>query len=461
MPLPPEYPHQIEAREWLSDPSRPRAMLADEAGCGKCRPLLESAIEPVLVVAPAMVINSGTWDDEIALWTPDIDVTQVPYTSIAQRATRGRVPRDYNGFPMTPLKPEYQRRWGTVILDECHYIKGRKTSWSNAIKELNALNLMQDTGTPIPNWAHEAFIPLQVMWPDRARSGHELGSYWRWANEWFEVNEKVFKRGMAPSRQVGDLRKDRTWDEFREANWGDRFLRRLRVDVLKDLPPLTIQPWKVPMVGEQLKVYRRLKKDFVAWLDSGTEVAAWSNPALLVHLAKLSTGLEVLDPNYAGSPTGKIKALGEILWSRARQTLVVAHFRDTVEACYRASKDVGKSAAVIHGGTSKQNVINAIRAFQRGEIDTLCASITMIAEGMTLHQGGADMVIRVERTATPSRNDQVIRRLHRIGQERPVFVVDLLTPGSYDTGQQKMLEGKTDQQVKALGDDALMRELIL
>ena len=70
---PPAYPHQIEARKWLSDSNRPRAMLADEAGCGKCRPLLESAIEPVLIVAPAMVINSGTWDDEIALWTPGID----------------------------------------------------------------------------------------------------------------------------------------------------------------------------------------------------------------------------------------------------------------------------------------------------------------------------------------------------------------------------------------------------
>jgi SNF2 family DNA or RNA helicase len=407
-----------------------------------------------------MVINSGTWDDEIALWTPDIDATQVPYSSIAQRAERGRVPRDQNGFPMTPLKPEYRRRWGTVILDECHYIKGRKTSWANAVLELNALNVMQDTGTPIPNWAQEAFMPLRSMWPERARAGHELGSYWRWVGEWFDINEKIFKRGAAPSREVGDLREDRTWDEFREANWGDRFLRRLRDDVLKDLPPLAVQKWKVPMAGEQLKVYKRLKKDFVAWLDSGAEVAAWTEPGLLVKLAKLSTGIEVLDPTYTGNPTGKIKALGEILWGRDRQTLVVAHFRDTIEACARASTAVGKKSAIIHGGVSKDSVVGAIRAFQQGRIDTLCASITMIAEGMTLHQGGADMVIRVERTATPSKNDQVVRRLHRIGQTRPVFVVDLETPGSYDSKQTKMLEGKTDQQVKALGDD-LLRELIL
>ena len=453
-------PHQTEAIEWLSDSSRPRAMLADEAGCGKSLPLLKAAMEPVLIVAPAMVINSGTWDDEIEKWASGIDATQVPYSSIAQRAERGRVPRDQNGFPMTPLKPEYRRKWGTVILDECHYIKGRKTSWANAVLELRALNVHQATGTPIPNWAQEAFMPLRSMWPEKARAGHELGSYWRWVKEWFDINEKIYKRGDAPSREVGDLREDRTWEEFREENWGDRFLRRLREDVLKDLPPLTIQPWKVPMAGEQLKVYRRLKKDYVAWLDSGAEIAAWSEPGLLVQLAKLSTGVEVLDPTYTGSPTGKIKALGEILYSRSRQTLVVAHYRDTVEACARASQQVGKSSMVIHGGKSDTEKTRAIRAFQRGEIDTLCSSIIMIAEGVTLHQGGADTVIRVERTATPSKNDQVIRRLHRIGQERPVHVIDLTTPGSYDAKQDALLARKTDQQMRALGED-ILRELIV
>ena len=457
---PEPLPHETSGIEWLSDPKRPRAMLADEAGLGKSMQMLGAAIEPVLIVAPAMVINSGTWDDEIATWAPGIDATQVPYSSIAQRGAKGSVPRDSNGFPLTPLKPEYRKRWGTVILDECHYIKGRKTSWANAVLELRALNWYLATGTPIPNWAHEAFMPLRAIWPDKARAGHEYGSYWRWANQWFEVNEKVYRQGARPSREVGDLRTDRTWEEFRQENWGDRFLRRLRKDVLKDLPPLTMQTWKTPMAGEQLKVYKRLRKDFIAWLESGKEIAAWSEPGLLVMLAKLTTGLEVLDPTYRGAPTGKIKVLGEMLWSRDRQTLVVAHFRDSVDACARASEAVGKKAGVVHGGVSSGARTEAIRAFQRGQIDTLCASILTISEGLTLHQGGADTVLRVERCATPSKNDQVIRRLHRIGQEWPVFCVDLETPGSYDSRLTKMLVGKTDQQIKALGDD-ILRELIV
>lgn len=450
-------PYQEVGIEWLID--RERALLADEAGLGKSVQLLESATEPVLIVAPAMVLESGTWDDELAKWAPGMEATQVSYSSIAQRSTRGKVPRDSNGFPMTPLKPEYRGHYGTAILDECHYVKGRKTSWAVACSKIDADRLEMGTGTPIPNWAQESFMLLRQLRPEEARPGHDYGSYWRWASKWFHVGN-----GRFGQREIGDLRDEEhaascweceekrpvTWEEFRAANWGDLMLRRLREDVLQDLPPLTMQRWRTPMSPEQKKVYRELKKNFISFLDSGASVEAWSEPGLLVKLAKLCTGLEVLDPT--SKPTGKVKVLAEILSDRPRQTLVIAHFRDSVDACAKAALSIGQSVGVVRGGLKSSERSAAIRAFQRGEIDTLCASVNTISEGMTLHQGGADQIIRVERSATPSKNEQVLRRLHRIGQERPVHCIDLITPASYDENILAMLEAKTDQQVKALGD---------
>lgn len=428
--------------------------------------MLEAAIEPVLIVAPAMVLESGTWDDELAKWAPGMEATQVSYSSIAQRGTRGRVPRDFNGFPMTPLKPEYRGHYGTVIEDECHYVKGRKTSWANALLDIDTDRLEMGTGTPIPNWAQESFMLLRALRPEDAKPGRPLGSYWRWAKQWFHVGN-----GRFGQREIGDLRDEEhvskcwecesmrpvTWEEFRIANWGDQMLRRLREDVLQDLPPLTVQRWRTPMSVDQKRVYKELKKNFVAWLDSGVEVSAWSEPGLLVKLAKLTTGLEVLDPT--SKPSGKLKVLAEILSDRPRQTLVVAHFRDSVDACAATARSIGQRVGVVRGGLTSGERTQAIRAFQRGEIDTLCASVNTISEGMTLHQGGADMVIRAERSATPSKNEQVLRRLHRIGQERPVHCIDLVTPNSHDEKILAMLEAKTDQQMKALGD-AEMRELV-
>lgn len=435
------FQHQKDGIAWLE--GRDRALLADEAGLGKTGQMLLSAKEPALVVAPAMVLESGTWDDEIALWTPGMDVTQVSYSSVAQRGIRGRVPRDANGFPLTPLKPEYRKRWASVRLDEAHYIKGRKTSWSNALMKLDSDDIKSATGTPIPNWAQEAYMLLKLLWPEKAKAGQDLGSYWRWAKEWFVV-EKDFFGAM----QVGDLREDRTWDQFREVNWGDRMIRRYRADCL-DLPPLTHQNWYVKMSAEQAMLYKRLKADFIAWTEGGVEIDVWSEPGMLVKLAQLATGLEVLDPS--SKPTGKLKVLETILQDRPAPTLVVAHFRNSIDAIERTCRRMGLSVGKVRGGMTSTERRASIRGFQAGELQVLVASINTISEGLTLHQGGADQIIKVERSFTPSKNEQVDRRLHRIGVEHPIHSIDLITKNTIDERQIRILEGKTDQQVKALG----------
>lgn len=443
MVAPPLLQHQVEGIEWLQH--RPRALLADEAGLGKSAQALLVAEEPVLIVAPAMILESGTWDDEIALWSPGIDATQVSYSSIAQRGKRGTVPRDANGFPMTPLKPEYRRRYGSVILDEAHYIKGRKTSWVHAISKLDSDLIRMLTGNPIQNWAQEAFMLLCMLWPDKARAGHEFGSYWRWAKEWFEV-EKDFFGAMQVGEALDDT--DEGWARFREENWGDRMIRRYREDCL-DLPPLTHQDWFVRMSAEQQKLYRQLKKDFVAWLDSGVEISVWSEPGMLVKLAQLATGTRVLDPS--AKLDGKLAVLKTILSDRPEPTLVVAHFRDSVDQCQRVAEELGLRVGKSRGGMTSTERSQAIRGFQRGELDVLVASVNTVSEGLTLHQGGADQIVKVERSWTPTKNEQVDRRLHRIGVLKPVHSIDLITLGTVDVHMDKVLKEKTDQQIKALG----------
>jgi SNF2 family DNA or RNA helicase len=368
------------------------------------------------------------------------------------RGPKGTVPRDPNGFPRVPLRSELKRRWGTVIVDEAHYIKGRKTWWSGCVQELGNYTdrVILLTGTPLQNWAHEAFTLLQMIYPEKAKAGAELGSYWRWVKRWFQVGSHWSQY------DVGDLLPGLTWEEFRAQTWGENYLLRLRENCL-DLPPLTIQPWKVHMGAEQKRVYKQLKKDYVTWLDSGAEVSAWSTAGQVTQLAKCATGLEVLDPSHGHKGSAKLKALEELLIDRPRQTLVVGHFQNTVEACSRAAKRAGRTAAVVHGQTPKSQRVHAIRAFQSGTIDVLCASVGTISEGLTLHQSGCDQIIRVEKSWVPSRNEQVVRRLHRIGQENPVLCIDLCTVGTMDEKQDDLLKKKTDQQALALGIHELRR----
>ncbi len=449
--------HQVRGIDWLND--RSTGLLADEPGLGKTVQLLRSAIEPVLVVAPAMVLESGTWDDEIEKWAPGMDVTQVAYTNTYVGAG-GRVRRAEFNVPIVQLKPQYRQRWGSVILDEAHYLKGRKTSWTHALKDwIRTDKMMLATGTPIPNWAHEAFMLLQFIYPDEAKPGKRYGSYWRWVNTYFEVSASRYN---PQAKEIGTLKawygghrpNEQDWARFREENWGDRILLRLREDCL-DLPPLTEQDWKVRMTGEQEKAYKALKRDFITWLDDGTEVQAWSEAALMVKLLKCATGLEALDParlvrNPKLKPTGKFAMLASIFEDRPRQTIVSAHFRDSVEAAHRLALKMGRRSAIVHGGISSAERTLAIRGFQRGEVDVLCASLHTIREGMTLHQAGCDQIVTLERSWTPSYNDQLKRRIHRIGQDKPVTVINIVADKTLDLRVLKLLHAKTDEQMKAL-----------
>jgi SNF2 family DNA or RNA helicase len=338
-----------------------------------------------------------------------------------------------------------------VIFDEAHYLKGRKTHWTAAAKQIKADRTFLLTGTPLPNWAHEAFTLLQLLYPDETQPGRVFGSYWRWVAEWFDIGELRGKGGrVISSHVVGAFRKDREWADFINENWRDRMLLHKREECL-DLPPLTQQTIYVDMTPAQAKAYKELKRDFITWLEGGEEIAVWSQAGQLIKLAQCATGLET----FGGVGSAKLAALQVLLTDRGQPTLVVAHFRASVEACWHQAEASGKRASFLHGGSSNAVRHSVIREFQEGRLDVLCATIDTISEGLTLNV--ADQVIKVERSWRPSRNEQVIRRIHRIGQTRPVTSIDLVTRDSVDERVIEVLAGKSDQQVKALGIEQLRR----
>jgi SNF2 family DNA or RNA helicase len=422
--------HQHAGVEWLR--LMGRAALLDEPGLGKTAQLILGATEPALIVAPAMIHDGGVWADEIKRWRPDLDATLVSYHGVVRKDGRKSLPAP---------APDLKRAWGTLILDEAHNIKNRNANWTKALTKLStegyAERVFMATGTALPNWAHEAYTQLCLLHPHRAKRGGELGSYWRWAERWFDI-ESVEHRGQE-HLEIKELRKGRTWEEFREVNWGDRALRRLRADCL-DLPPMTEQIIRVKLTAKQRKAYNELRKDFVTWLETGEEIAAWNHADQFSKLARMMTQL-----NGEGA---KLDALAALLQDRTQPTLVVAHYRESVAAAHAVAGQLGKTPAIIDGATSKARRRELCQRFQAGQIDVLCATIDTIREGLTLH--AADCVIFLERSYVPSRNTQTRDRIYRIGQERPVSAITLVAEGTLDYHISSLLQEKTDQQMEAL-----------
>lgn len=447
--------HQLGDIEWIHHAER--GLLGNEPGLGKSR----SAIEAFdgghnLVIAPNLVVAGGTWDDELEKWSADPSKWTIATFSILNERTR--TGKGSGTRPEKRLREPLRGSWDAVVVDEAHYIKGRDTSWTWATEQITKCSdsVLLMTGTPIPNWAHELFTLLRIIYPKQAHPGKDFGSFWRWAGTWFDTSPSPYSNGK-PS--IGEMlncdpscSNRPAWEpcvhyrDFAEQNLGGQFRRILREDAL-DLPPLTRTTVRVPLDTATRKAYTALKKDFFARLEDGTIVSSWSQGSLNMMLQRVTTSPWFLNP--VGKPRGgKLERLKFDLQARSRPTVVFAHFQDSVEACAAVSRDLGLRTGYVHGGVPRRSQGEAIRAFKRGALDVLVGSLETLSESFTFTQ--ADMAILVEMSFKPSRNEQARRRIHRIGQDRPVTILEYVTPNTVDSNKMKLLETKTDHQMRVL-----------
>jgi len=440
--------HQVTGVEYLK--RTPRALLADEPGLGKTAQALLAAEPPVLIVAPAML--SGVWADEVALWRPEWEAGRdwewVSYSSLCERVSAVAESGRKTSKALGRAKRELHRRdWHTIVYDEAHYLKGRKSKWTKAALGLESERVVMLTGTPIPNWSHELFILLRIL---HGVKDPDYRSYWRFIETWFTWWNPPWGDGR--QREIGGLKGGVTWEDFAVGTGLDRLmLRRLRDEVLRDLPPLTEQTILVKMGAAQRKAYNELKKDYYTYVEeAGEEVAAFSDGGLYVKLAKMTTGLPVaLEQPTLAKGSAKLDALRELLQEREGSPVVVfCHFRMTAQCCVDLGICEGRKVGLIMGGIGQADRVETVRAFQSGELDMLVGTLATLSEGVTLTE--ADTCIFVEHSWRPSQNEQGMRRLHRIGQTRPVTVIHLVTEDSLDQRILALLATKQGQQVAAL-----------
>lgn len=434
------YPYQQEGVEFLR--SRTHAYLGDDMGLGKSVQLIRASQGKTLVVAPAMLIDSGNWQNEIDRWADDPSrFTLTAYTRLPGR----------NGSRMSNQpRPEFDQDWDTVVFDEAHYLKNRNAIRTQVAKRITrrAKRVYLASGTPIPNWAHELFVPFQMLHPDEDRAGMTYGSYWNWVEKWFRVSNSPFSRGaLEIGKLIGCTREcsKRPVDDpcdhylrFARENFRGTMIRRLRDEVLDDLPDLHHQRVPVAMTTKQWKAYRDIREECIAGA-AGSELVAWSAASQHTYLDQITTSLGMLSEDPLRD-SGKFERLAMDLENRTHPTVVVGHFKATVDGVAQVAQKLGKTCGVIHGMTPKATREQVVRDFQAGKIDVLAGTYDTISEGLTLT--AADLMILVEISYKAARNQQVIRRIHRIGQERKCMVLEYYATGT--KGQKTLDSAKRD-----------------
>ena len=419
-------PYQEDGFRWLSRLSRwgAGACLADDMGLGKTVQALALLIAraregPALVVAPTSVV--ANWLDEARRFAPTLRTRS--YTGPA--AARARQMEDLG--PLDVVVTTYGllhididtlagTEWSTVVLDEAQAIRNPATKRARAARKLKAGFRMVTTGTPIQNNLVDLYSLFAFINPGM------LGSM------------KRFRENLAvPIERDGDpaarTRLRRLISPF--------VLRRVKAEVLDDLPPRTEVMLKVEMSPEETAFYEALRRRAVDDLEAlahGDSDAGENRLQVLAHLTRLrlaSCNPRLVRPE--GPPSSKLKAfaamLDELRESRHR-VLVFSQFVRHLKLIEGHLIEAGVPYQYLDGSTPAKKRAERVAAFQSGEGDAFLISLK--AGGTGLNLTAADYVIHMDPWWNPAAEDQASDRAHRIGQTRPVTIYRLVARGTIE-----------------------------
>lgn len=419
------YPYQQEGVDFLLD--KRRALLADEMGLGKTRQAIATIVRasalPALVVCPKSL--SPGWRDEIRELAPTARVQVVNGSSlISQRA-------DFTIINYDVVQKRLLGLLGlnikALVLDESHYVKNEEAQRSQAVDALK-LSLPSDcvmlciSGTPILSRPAELINQLKLI--DRLDDVGGEDFFW----EYYCAK---------------DPRGAQNLTHLNEALRSSCMIRRLKRDVLKDLPPKT---WiNVPVELDNEPEYRHAEQQFLDWLAD--HVTADEEGRMKVERAARAEALVRLGVLRRLSAEGKIDgivewvdnfmALGE---SEGEKLVLFAHHQRVQQSLFErlsAYRPLRISSAV----TDAEKRGEIVKTFQTDARRRLIVC-SLQAAGVGLTLTAASDVAFAELGWTPAAMDQAADRCHRIGQKDAVMAWTLTAPNTIDQRLQELIDNK-------------------
>jgi hypothetical protein len=414
--------YQSEGYRWLARLVHwgAGACLADDMGLGKTVQALAMILArapegPTLVLAPMSVCSN--WISEARRFAPTLQPKRFGEGD-REQMLESAGPFDLIVSTYGLLQTEGERlagvTWSTIVADEAQAFKNATTKRSQAIMKLNAGFRMITTGTPIENHLGELWNLFRFINPGL------LGSL-----------ESFNQRFAAPIEQRQDSGARQRLRQLLKPF----ILRRLKIDVLSELPPRTEVTLELEFSAAEAALYEALRRQAIERLESEESTPGQKRMQLLAEIMRLRRAcchprLALPDSDI---PSAKLDAFGEIvdeLLENRHKALVFSQFVDHLKLI-RAHLDArGVRYQYLDGSTPEIKRKAAVAAFQAGEGDLFLISLR--AGGSGLNLTAADYVIHMDPWWNPAVEDQASDRAHRIGQERPVTIYRLITKGTIE-----------------------------
>ncbi|MCG4456014.1 DEAD/DEAH box helicase [Pseudomonas sp. MMS21-TM103] len=402
--------YQREGFDWLARLAQwgVGACLADDMGLGKTVQTLALLLHrapagPQLVVAPTSVALN--WQSETARFAPTLRL----HIYQQNRHLAGLGPFDLVIVSYGLLQQDNQafasQHWTSVVLDEAQAIKNSQSKRSQAAMTLQADFKLIASGTPVENHLGELWNLFRFINPGL------LGSQDRFAQRF----STPIERGEQGARKA------------LKALIQPFILRRLKSQVLDELPPRTEITYKVPLSSEERHLYEALRQQALTTLSTTAPGKSLQVLAEITRLRRFCCHPRLVMPG-CGLSGSKLAAFAEIveeLLDNRHKALVFSQFVDHLSIIRGWLDEQGISYQYLDGATPPKERQTRMAAFQAGIGEIFLISLK--AGGTGLNLTAADYVIHLDPWWNPAVEDQASDRAHRMGQQRPVTIYRLVT----------------------------------
>ncbi len=414
--------YQIEGFRWLMRLANwgAGACLADDMGLGKTLQALalllaRAPVGPAIVVAPTSVV--ANWRSEAQRFAPSLELRVYGDGDRAQMLDQlgpGCVLLISYGLLTLNIGAIAAIRFATLVMDEAQAIKNAAAQRTLAIRRVHADFRVATTGTPIENHLGELWSLMRVLNPGL------LGS-----------QEHFAKRFMAPIERNSRGPERETLRRL----IGPFMLRRLKSQVLAELPPRTEIVLSIEPSAGEAKLLAAVRRQALERLETGglpEEARRFHVLAEITRLRRAACHPSLVAPelNLTGAKLEQLLELVVELKENRHRALVFSQFVDYLGIVRAAFEQAGISYQYLDGATSTKAREAAVNAFQSGSGDVFLLSLK--AGGVGLNLTAADYVIHLDPWWNPAVEQQATDRAHRIGQTRPVTVYKLVVKGSIE-----------------------------
>lgn len=427
-------------------------ILADDMGLGKtlqviafllseqeCRKNSQESEKFALIVCPASLVYN--WKSEIGKFAPGMHAVTVTGTAPERKEiidSAGKLDILITSYDLLRRDEEFYEEYSFAheIIDEAQYIKNHNTRAAKAVKNIRAGFKAALTGTPIENRLSELWSIFDYLMPGF------LYTYSRFRDE-IEIPAVTEQ----DDEKRGHLRK-----MIRPF-----VLRRLKKDVLKDLPAKLEEAVFARMEEEQEKLYTAHVQRIKLMLDGQTEEEFASGKiqmlAELTRLRQLCCDPSMVYKNYQGESAKLLMCMDLIknAIDGGHRILLFSQFTSMLAILQERMQKEGIPFLTLTGATPKERRAELVDSFQRGEASVFCISLK--AGGTGLNLTAADIVIHYDPWWNVAVQNQATDRAHRIGQKNPVTVYKLIAKSTIEEKILRLQEKKSELAEQLLGHE--------